>query len=103
MKSRDLDNIMMDIYRDLYRNSEPAADFDELVANADLDEFGRKDIHFMDYEITQENLDRIIEEHLVKHKLSGPRIRSISKKYDAQKIRNTIYLGCSPRTKTEKK
>lgn len=97
----DFDKIMMDIYRELFKNSEPVGDFDELLANATIDEEGRKHIPYMDYEITQENLDRIIDKHLLENKLIGPRIRSIGKKFDAQCIKRSIYLGCSPKTKRE--
>lgn len=97
----DFDKIMMDIYRELYQNSEPVGDFDKLLANAVIDEDGRKHIPYMDYEISQENLDNIINKHLLENKLIGPRVRSVGKKYDAQRIKTSIYLGCSPKTKND--
>ncbi len=81
---------MLEIYRELYLNASPSADFDELVANAELDEFGRKDIHFMNYEISQEKQEEIIEKHLKKSKLPL---------YTKKAIRIGILWGCSPRTK----
>lgn len=81
---------MLNIYRELYLNAEPPADFDDLVENAELDEFGRKDIHFMNYEISQEKEDEIIRKHLNKSRLS---------KYIKSSIRTSILLGCSPKTK----
>ncbi len=102
MRTQQFNDIILDIYRELYENAEPKGDFDELVANATIDQYGRKHIPFMDYEISQYDLDRIIDEHLIKHKLKGPRIRSVGKKIDASCIRNTVYLGCSPKTKREK-
>lgn len=84
------EKIMLEIYRELYLNAEPSADFDELVANAELDEFGRKDIHFMDYEISQEKEDEIIEKHLKKNRVNA---------YMRRAITASILLGCSPKTK----
>ena len=84
------DKIMLDIYRELYLNAEPSADFDELVANAELNERGQKDIHFMNYEISQEKEEEIIEKHLKKSRLPL---------YTKKAIRIGILLGASPKTK----
>jgi len=84
------EKIMWDIYRELYLNAIPSADFDELVTNAELNEFGQKDVHFMDYEISREKQDEIIEKHLKKSRVNV---------YMRKAITAAILLGCSPKTK----
>ena len=82
--------IIWDIYRELYANSEPSCDFDELVNSAQKNEKGEKIIPFENYEISEEDFDRIIKEQL-----KGKRLTKLSK----QMIINTIILGCSPKFK----
>ena len=82
--------IIWDIYKELYANSQPKADFDELVNSAEKNEKGEKIIPFNDYEISEEDFDRIIKEQL-----KGKRLTKLSK----QMIINTITLGVSPRFK----
>ena len=89
-QSKKIDDLMTNIYRDLYKNSTPSADFDELVANATLNEQGQKVIPFDDYELESEVFEKILDEHLSKSKLP---------QYIKGKVRVSIYLGCSPKTK----
>ena len=89
-KKKDLKEILFDIYRDLYANSEPKADFDELVNNAEVDSEGRKIIPYNDYEIDDELMDRIVETHLRANRLSS---------IDRGRLKISVYLGCGPRTK----
>jgi hypothetical protein len=44
-------NLVMDCYRELYREATPSADFDELVKNAPINDEGQKMIDFNAYEI----------------------------------------------------
>ena len=88
------DQIIWDIYRELYKNSTPSADFDELVNAAEKNSGGQKVIPFNDYEISEEDFNRIIEEQL-----KGKRLT----KWAKQMVRNTILLGCSPRFKRNNK
>lgn len=78
-------------YCELFKHAAPSADFNELLKNAKTNDLGQKEIPFDDYEIEQEKLDEIIQESINKFKLKP--------KYKQQLFRNTIYLGCSPRTK----
>jgi hypothetical protein len=85
------DKILWEIYQKLYAASEPSANFDTLVENAPLNEFGQKEIPYMDYELDEDTFKTIVEDTLKKHKVS---------KYKRQIFRNTIYLGCSPKFKS---
>ena len=84
----------MDTYRELYKNSEPQADFNELVKAAkgrhNIDQWGRYVIDFMAYEINKDKMDEIIQSFIKKYKMS---------KYYAGQYSLSIYLGCSPKTK----
>jgi hypothetical protein len=91
-QNKKVDKIMLEIYRELYKNSTPAADFDELMENAELNQFGQKIIHYMDYKIEKEKFDEIVET-----KLKGSRLDEWYKRG----IRFNIYLGCSPAYKYE--
>lgn len=84
------EEIILNIYRDLYLNAEPTADFDELVKNATKNEIGERVINFLDYEITQEKEDEIFKKHLVNKRIT---------KLKQQAFRNTIILGASPKHK----
>jgi len=81
---------IMECYIDLYANSNPAADFIELMDNATLNERGQKVINFMDYEIEEVKYNEIVDSIIKKYKF---------KNYYAQMFRNTIMLGCSPKFK----
>lgn len=89
-KKKSLKNIVFDIYRELYENSEPKADFDILVENAEIMSDGRKYIPYNDYEIDGDLMDEIINKHIIRNRLN---------KFDKQAIRIEILLGCSPKTK----
>ena len=90
VSQKKLEKIVLDIYRELYENSEPKADFDHLMKTSPLNEFNQIDIPFMDYEIDQDIMDNIIEKHIKRNKISG---------YNAKQIKTTVYLGCSPKSK----
>lgn len=89
-KKKSLTNIVFDIYRELYANSEPKADFDLLVENAEIMDDGRKYIPYNNYEIDSDLMDEIILKHIMCNRLD---------KFDKQAIRIEILLGCSPKTK----
>ena len=90
MKETKIQKIVWDIYRELYANSEPKADFDELVNSAEKNEEGQKIIPFENYFIDQEVMDEIIEKHLKNKRLT---------KLAKNSIRVNVYLGCSPVSK----
>ena len=79
---------MWDCYRELFRESTPSGDFDELVANATFNERGEKVIPFNDYEIDDDYLREIIEKYA----------KQIYPLWRRQAFKNTIFLGCSPRS-----
>jgi hypothetical protein len=84
--------IIWDIYRDLYKESTPNADFDKLVEEAPTNSVGQKDIGFMNYEIPESKFNEILDRHL-----KGRRITKLKQRM----LRNTVLLGCSPKFKKE--
>lgn len=87
----DNEKILMDIYQDLYQNATPTVDFKELVDNAEINEMGQKVIPFDDYEIDDDKMIKIIEKHLDKNGVPN---------YQYEAFKNTILLGCSPKSKS---
>ena len=79
--------VIWDIYEELYANSEPKTDFDELVKSAQKNEKGEKIIPFENYFIEQELMDEIIEKHLKNKRLT---------KLAKNAIKVNVYLGVSP-------
>ena len=96
MKQSLWDKIIYDTYVELYKNSEPSADFDELLKYAKdnniVDRTGRYIIPYMDYEIDKDKMDKIVQSFIKKHKM---------KKHTASQYSFSIYLGCSPKTKID--
>lgn len=88
MKStKKLISMVEDLYREIYKNSTPPADFDELVKIAFYDEWGRKDIQFKNYKIKGSLFDSILENYFKGKKLT---------KYEKKIITNTLYFGAIP-------
>lgn len=85
--------IIMNILKELYENSTPKGNFDELVNNAPVMEDGRKYIPFNDYEIEKDIMKNIVNCHMKAHRLS---------KYEQDIVRCEVYLGPSPRIKMKK-
>ena len=106
---KTLDNILREIYSELYKNSTPSADFEELAKNApwvenvnginikhenisdeEAKRLGyKKFINFDDYKISEKEYDRIVEEIYDKYKLN---------KHDRKMLDFNVYLGCGPST-----
>ena len=84
------EKLMMDCYRELFEKSDPPADFDELVANATINEQGQKVIPFNDHEIDHDLLLEIIDKHSKK----------LRTKWKRQVFKSSILLGCSPKSKS---
>ena len=82
--------IMSEMYRRAYAASTPVGDFDAMVQNAPLNEFGQKVIPYLKYECEQEVMEQIIVDVLKEHKV--PKRRH-------ELFRNSFMLGCSPKTK----
>lgn len=89
-----LTELVYDIYRELYKNATPKGDFDELVANALINDRGEKEIPFNDYEICSYKMEDIVDE-MMKRKSCG----MILKPHEKKSIRFQVYLGCSPKNK----
>ena len=82
--------IMSEMYRRAYAASTPVGDFDAMVQNAPLNEFGQKVIPYLKYECEQEVMEQIIVDVLKEYKV--PKRRH-------ELFRNSFMLGCSPKTK----
>jgi len=84
--------ILLEIYRKVYAVSEPPADFDELVANAEVNERGEKQIKFLEYECEHDVMEAILDEAIAKYKIKGHRAKAFA---------FSFWLGCSPKTKAK--
>jgi hypothetical protein len=81
---------MEECYIALYKAATPSADFLELVANADIDEDGKKDIYFDRYYLHSDEMDVIVKATIKEYKMT---------KKDAQTFSVSMYLGASPTSK----
>ena len=68
------DKAMWECYRLLYENSNPQANFDELVENAEFNERGQKVIDFDSYEIEESKFFEIMDDVIKRNKIKGYRI-----------------------------
>jgi hypothetical protein len=94
MRSREkkLFDAVMNCYKELYKEATPSADFDELVANAPVNEQGQKVVDNNAYRLSSKKYEEIVEAHIKKNKL---------KAYEAKGFRIEIYLGCGPLSKID--
>ena len=90
MKRKTDYEILLEIYRKVYAVSEPPADFNELVANAEVNERGEKVIKFLEYQCEEAVMQQIFDETMAKYKIKGQRQKQFS---------FSFWLGCSPKTK----
>jgi hypothetical protein len=84
------EEILHELYRRSFAASEPKGDWDDLLANATIDEQGRKHIPYMDYECSEEDLKSIFEGVMKEFKVP---------KWKRQSYYFGFMLGCSPKTK----
>ena len=90
MRSKEkLWEICMEIYRKMYKEAEPSADFDKIMESGE----GKKKEFFMDYYLSEEREVEIIEEMLEKHRCN---------KLERNSIRKTVYLGSAPNSMKKK-
>ena len=87
---KKIDKAMFECYSLLYEHSTPSANFQELMDNAEINQFGQKVIDFDSYCLEQDKFDQLMNSVIKKYKFNG---------YLAKRFRATIYLGCSPRFK----
>lgn len=90
MNQEKINLILNEIYRRIYKVSNPPADWDQLLENATVNKFGQKEIPFMDYECEEEVMKNTIKSVLKEHRVP---------KWMHQMFESTIWLGCSPKTK----
>lgn len=88
--SKKIDDAMMHCYVELFANSTPEGNFNDMLKNAMINKFGQKEIPFMDYEIEEETFNTIVDDTIKKFKITG---------YYKMAFRNSILLGCSPKFK----
>ena len=83
-------NVIMPIYRQMYKEADPSADLDKLM------EAGKtKDQNwFMAYYLDMERQKQIVDEHIAKHKLQ-------LHKTDQRNVSVTVFLGASPNSSKE--
>lgn len=82
------DQLIHDCYHELYKRATPSVDFDVLRKNATLNEIGQKEIPFNDYVIDDALLREIIDKYA----------KQLKPKWKALRFKNTIMLGCSPKS-----
>lgn len=92
MRKLNWQKIIHDTYVELYNNAEPQADFDELIKDATVNDRGEKVIPFDDYSISRESMDLIIQSFIKRYKIN---------EYMAGQYSMCIYLGCSPKNKSD--
>lgn len=83
MKDEQLYDIYLNIYREAFSKATPKANFDEMLKTG---EAKQKDF-FMRYYLSIEEIDKVVDGHIRKNKLSI---------INAEKIRTEVYLGCLP-------
>ena len=87
---KKLEKAEMECYQLLYENATPKADFQQLIDQAEINQFSQKIIPYWDYQISQEKYIEIVNFIVKKYKLS--------KAYsDSFKI--SIALGVAPKFK----
>jgi len=93
-RNERISNAMLDCYRELFAKSTPKGDFDKLMEDAELNEFGQKVIPFMDYEIEEDLFEEILQKYIDDKSLK-------LSKYEKRGFSISIHLGCSPKTKSK--
>ena len=89
MKSdKQLWEICMKVYRELYKSAQPSADFDKLLLSGEACE----EEFYRNYYLPNDKFKQIVEKILKRHKLS-PRERRY--------VEFEIYLGASPTSTKE--
>ena len=83
-------NILAEMYRRAYAASTPKGDFDAMIENAPINEFGQKVIPYLKHECEQDVMDQIIKDVLKENKVP-------KRRYEL--FRNSFMLGCSPKSK----
>jgi len=93
MTDKKFKEILFEMYRRSFAASTPKGDWDELLANAEVNEEGQKIIPFNDYECEIEVMEDIVNDVLTEYNVRGT---------DIAIFKYNFYLGCSPKTKVIK-
>lgn len=88
MNYKKIDNVIRLCYIEIYKNSIPYADFEELLENAPLDNNGKKIINFNDYEIKNKTFYEIMNKICKDNKVT---------KKEKESISIHLHLGATPR------
>ena len=83
------EKIMHELFKRAFAVSTPPADFDELMAKAEINEFGQKIINYMDYECSQKVMQNILDNTMKEFKVPKHRIKAFAFYF---------WLGCSPKS-----
>ena len=83
---KQLKKLLHDCYVELYKQSEPSADFNKILEEAEIDQFGFKVIPYMDHEIDRNKCMEIIDSFT--KKMSG---------FQSRQFKQTVLLGCHPK------
>ena len=86
-KKKNLNEVVLDIYRELYLNATPSADFDKLMEEAETDEKGRKVIDYMSYYLDIHRYIEIVSRHVEENGLRG---------MEKSAVEFEAYLGVGP-------
>jgi len=81
--NKQLWNICMDIYKELYIEAQPSADFNKLIESGET----KKPDWFSKYYLDDKEIKKIITKHTKKHKLNFR---------DRRAVYFEVWLGCSP-------
>lgn len=84
MKKNKESEIILNIYRKMFKESTPSADFDKMMKSGET----KENNFFMKYYLKDREQDKIIYEELSKHKRMP--------KWKKDRIARSIFLGCSP-------
>ena len=92
-QSRDsklFDNIVIPIYHEMYMEAYPSIDFNEILEKNGVGGLGQS--WFMDYQLSYDEQNDIME-WCIKQNKSRYKLT----KWDMDKVRATVTLGCAPR------
>ena len=88
MNDKQIEQIIMEIYRRMFKEAEPSGDIDKIIKSGE----GQEPNFFMKYYLCEERQKKIIEEVCKKNKCE---------KRDIQKFHATCALGSSPTAQRE--
>jgi len=89
MRSKEkLFKILLDIYQEIYKNSNPPSDFKKMIESGET----KQENFFLKYYIPEDKLEDIIEDMLKKFKCT---------KTEKRILRESLYLGAVPTSSKE--